>query len=124
MRKPSRKTLKAKADRLAGAWFRKSGCARGEGCAGRTEWAHLKSRGRLCIRHSPFNALPLCWKCHKFFTENPDEFYKFVEERFPGRWDFLNARIQEAMDSHEKPDYEHWIEFYSQRTDTWEDWID
>lgn len=118
--KPSQKTLKRKADNLAGDWFRRTDkcCAKGfwgHSCSRRIEWAHITSRGVLCLRHSPLNALPLCNVCHRRFTMHPLQFAGFIDEWFPTRRGQLEAREKEAMDNHEKPDYQYWIDWYSNR---------
>jgi hypothetical protein len=53
---------------------------------------------------------------------HPDAFVAFVEAKYPGRWEALNARIQEAMQAHEKPNYAYWLEWYSKRNDCFTDW--
>jgi len=72
------------------------------------EWCHLKSRGIKVLRWNPDNALCLCNTHHRWFTQNPDEWYRWVEKKYPGRWDKLNKIIQ----TEPKPDYERWLKYY------------
>lgn len=135
MRKASKKTLKAKADKLAGQACREKGYCeahewvqkfmfgidndpqsethghlvfKGHRCSNRYEWAHIKSRGICSIRHDPKNCVCLCNICHRYFTQNPDRFKHFIDWLDPDRWDYLN----EQMCLHKKPDYEYWIDYY------------
>jgi hypothetical protein len=113
--KPKQSTLKSKADSLAAAFCKKERRCQAQGqegirCSDRMEWAHLKSRSHGHIRHDPLNALCLCNTHHRFYTNHPDLWVEFVEREFPGRWEFLNRRLQETHGK--KPDYAAWIEFY------------
>lgn len=119
MRQASKKTLKAKADKLAGQDCRDRGYCEAEAwiklkavkkhsCSARLEWAHIKSRSAVSIRHDPKNCVCLCNICHRYFTQNPDEFYRFIDWLDPDRWDYLN----EQWRTHRKPDYEYWIAYY------------
>lgn len=64
-------------------------------CAGRLEWCHLKTRGRKATRHLEENCVCMCSAHHRHFTNHPDLFYRFIEENWPGRWDFLNKVLIE-----------------------------
>lgn len=125
-RKASQKTLKLKADKLAGEACRSRGhceafgwiqewSAKPHKCSGRLEWAHLKSRGICSIRHDPKNCVCLCNICHRHFTQNPDLFKKFIDWLDADRWDYLN----EQMQLHKKPDYGYWIKFYELEPKDW-----
>ena len=109
-------TLCAKADALAGAFCRAQGVCTaadypGCTCGGHIEWCHLKSRSHKTIRHDPLNWTPLCFRCHRHFTCHPDLWTKFIEEKFPGRWQRLNDILQEGG----KPDYSYWLNYYRER---------
>lgn len=116
-KKPSKTTLKKKADKLAGEACRSKGyCEAYEwpervyACSQRLEWAHIKSRGICSIRHDPKNCVCLCNICHRYFTQNPDKFKSFIDWLDSERWDYLNKEMQKQM----KPDYEKWIEYYKE----------
>jgi len=115
-KKTSAASLLARADKLAGAYIRARGVCEaadypGCQCGGLLAWAHLKSRMHKTIRHDPLNAVCLCYRCHRFFTREPDLWTKFIEERYPGRWQRLNDILQEKG----RPDYEYWIGYYKRQ---------
>jgi len=62
-------------------------------CSDRLEWAHVKSRRHISIKYDPENATCLCNTHHKFFTQHPDQWFKFIETKYPGRWDSLNEKL-------------------------------
>lgn len=115
-KKPAAKTLLALADKLAGAHCRAKGYCEAAGwekrhskaCGGCLEWCHIKSRSHKSIRHAPWNSCCLCTACHFYFTTHNDEWVRFIDDLFPGRWDVLN----EALQKKEKPNYMAWISFY------------
>jgi hypothetical protein len=120
--KPRQKSLQAKADKLCREYFKRT-CMVCEAAdspivdglkvptGGHLEWAHLKSRRHGVIRHDPLNWMALSWATHAFMTCQPDIFTKFVEQRYPGRWQRLNDLLAEGT----KPDYEFWISFYERK---------
>lgn len=123
-KKPSATTLKNKADKLAAAWCKRVGECRAQGYAGikcsqRLEWAHVKSRGHLVIRHDPRNSVCLCNLHHRHFTVNPDEWVKWADSNDPGVWDYLNSIL--ILRKEERPPkkmidvYEEWIRWYKEK---------
>lgn len=82
-RKPSAKTLKAKATTLHSLVVRSRGaCERcGERDYSKLQCAHIISRARVNTRTDEMNAFCLCAQDHWFFTLNPVEFGLFVVER-------------------------------------------
>jgi len=120
VRQASKATLGKKADKLAGIACRERGYCESQSwvkshaiknhrCSNRLEWAHIKSRGIRSIRWDEKNCVCLCNTCHRYFTQNPDEWKRFIDWLDPDRWDYLN----EQMQMHKKPDPEYWIEFYT-----------
>lgn len=96
----SSKWYRNKCDELAGLLCRSKGRCEAEGyggirCSDRLEWAHCKSRRFIAIRHDKLNSLCLCNAHHRHFTEHPDHWTSFVEQTFPGRWDYLNERLRD-----------------------------
>ena len=72
--------IKGKLDKLVGDWFRSRSCeVCGEG--GRVEWCHIKSRRYLSVRWSRNNGFSGCAACHRFFTDNPDCFMKWLKSK-------------------------------------------
>jgi hypothetical protein len=119
------KTLERKADDLARKYCVRAGQCAANGhitggkvhrCSDSLEWCHLKSRGVAALRHNPDNAVCLCNVHHRYFTMHPDEWYRFIESNYPGRWDDLKSH-EEAMHTAFKVKFKeqvfkHWIEFY------------
>ena len=85
-------------------------------CSARLEWAHVKSRGVLFLRHDPRNAVCLCSAHHKAFTLHPDHWFAFVSIARPGAWEHLNERIRERRATRVKAPladvYAEWIGHY------------
>lgn len=77
-------------------------------CSTHFDCAHLKSRRHKLIRFSPSNTVCLCNIHHRLFTENPDLWTSFIEEKLPGRWDHLN----ELLLGGGKVDYEAHLAFW------------
>lgn len=90
-------------------------------CAGRLEWAHLKSRGPAyySIRHDPENSVCLCSAHHRLFHAEPDAFVRFIEAVHPGRWDRLGEKLRARSESPVKKPlaeiYADWVEWYDRR---------
>lgn len=56
----------------------------------------------------PDNSVCMCGAHHRFFTQNPASFQVFIEELYPGRWEFLAELERNAG----KNDPDYWIEYY------------
>ena len=114
MRKPNKSTLKRKLDKLAGEAIRSIGYCEAHAydkpnsCSTQLQWCHLKSRRYLVTRWDPLNAVCMCAACHRFFTDHPDHFRNFIEDKFPGRWDYLNAKFREPKQDW----YSIWLDYY------------
>lgn len=100
-KKPATKSAKwycRECDKIAGEICRSVGkcahCGREEG---RFEWAHCKSRRFLCIRYDPRNSFCLCHHCHREFTCHPDNWTRWVDSVDPGRWEYLNEKLQAGI---------------------------
>lgn len=70
-------------------------------CAGRMEWAHIKSRRFTAIRHKETNALCMCSAHHRHFHDHPDRFIQMIQGRWPDRL----QKLEEALRTTEKVDY-------------------
>jgi hypothetical protein len=77
-------------------------------CSDSLECAHLKSRRHKCIRFSFDNVVSLCHTHHRMFTEHPDLWTAFIESQFPGRWEHLNALMNEPG----KVDYPAFLNYW------------
>ena len=98
MKKYSSKSAKGKLDKLVGDYYRNRECdcirtLPNHTCAGRLEWAHLKTRAILKTRWMPENNFTLCSKAHFGFHQHPDLFIKWVDKNWPARIDKLNESI-------------------------------
>ncbi len=83
--------IKGKLDKLVGNYFRSKGKC--ECCGGRNghiEWAHIKSRRYHSTRWELINCVTLDSKCHRHFTDHPDLFTRWLDEKFPRRIEKLN----------------------------------
>jgi hypothetical protein len=61
------------------------------------ECAHILPRHYLIIRCDPDNAMALCHRCHRWFTEHPDAWRTFVEFRHAGRFAVLREKAQSMV---------------------------
>lgn len=110
-KKPSRKMLKNKADKLWSLAIRARGAC--EKC-GRTppevtlQGAHIVPRRYLKVRFDLDNGLCLCASCHGYFTHFPIEFDLFVNEHV-GETKYRELR-ERAIGTAGKVDYEAVIE--------------
>lgn len=43
------------------------------------------------------NILPLCRECHRYYTDNPDEWKEFVDRILPGRRQTLEAVVRSQL---------------------------
>ena len=103
-KRPSRSTLRARADREFSLYIR----GRDKACydcgePNLLQCAHIISRRYHAIRWDPDNALALCRGCHMFYTHHPLEWEAVVEGWFPGR---LASLRKLALAAHPKPDYD------------------
>ena len=111
--------LLKKADALAREFCKRDSRCEASGyrfdCSERLEWCHLVSRDEKLIRHDPRNSLPMCRKHHKHFTQRPREFTRFIEDKWPGRWDLLDSELIKLRGHGSlttRDVYERWIQFY------------
>lgn len=112
-KKPSPKTLKAKADRLISLIVRSRGfCERcGRGPSEVTlQCAHIFSRKYIAIRWSEKNLMCLCSGCHMWSHRHPVENMLWLEERFG--LDYLKdlrTQAQEYAGRVSRVDYEELV---------------
>jgi len=94
----SSKSIKGKLDKLVGNFFRSKPCDYyltnpEHKCKGNLEWCHIKTRRYLSTRWLYINAFTLCSKAHRYFTDHPDEFIKWIEQNFPDRLETLQKEF-------------------------------
>ena len=87
-----------KCDALFGTIFHhlEKRCLIGIGCSGNLEMAHLIPRENYLHRWDPQAVIPLCSYHHKYSRElsahnAPIQFSLWLQERYPKRWEFLQA---------------------------------
>lgn len=102
-RKPSKKTLENKLDKLVGAYVREKKtkgvceyCNEKPDKARSVQWCHIKSRRYLSVRWDLDNCFCLCAKCHRYFTDNPDEFICWILDEHPEQYTRLQEKFQKA----------------------------
>ena len=77
----TKKSLRAKADRIVGTWCRSLGyCEKCNSQIGLC-WCHIITRSILKLRYEEKNNLCLCNSCHKHFHNKPLEFSDFVRKK-------------------------------------------
>ena len=126
----SEKSLRARADKVAGSWFRAYGrcVACGEGsfaCDQVIQWCHIVRRGCRLIRHDPRNALPMCRSHHVWFTHRPELWYTFVERLDPGRLQLL-VDVDTARSGERLVDvYQGYLDWYAahESYEGWDGWL-
>jgi hypothetical protein len=65
---------------------------------GKMECAHIYGRRYKSVRWDTMNALCLCHSCHRYFTENPVAFTRWLEETAgQGFLDILNEKRNEIF---------------------------
>jgi hypothetical protein len=103
-RKPSRKKLKAEADRLFSLVIRTRDDWTCKACGScfNIQAAHLLSRRYLGTRFMETNCCALCQKCHMKFTYDPLAWEAWCEERWPDRLRQLKIVARETC---KKQDY-------------------
>ena len=99
MGKRTEKSIKKSCDKLMSQFIRSRGYCEncGERDSSQLQWCHIKSRRYLSIRWELDNSLCLCAKCHRWYTDHPDLFTKWIERKFPGRLDRLNKKFQKKF---------------------------
>ena len=113
MRKPSKKTLKARADKLFSAYIRSRGKCEWCGKSDDTlQTAHIFSRRFLVTRWDELNALCLDAKCHFRAHAEPLEFAEFVKRHLGSKtYNELRRKAKVCID---KVDVEEVIKKYTQ----------
>ena len=93
VKKVKKSTLRNKADSLFSKYIRSGGICLAQGsfikCGGSLSCAHIMTRGIIALRYEPQNAIALCMGHHRWFHQNPYEWVKFIEGKFPGRYEKL-----------------------------------
>lgn len=108
---PSRKSLRDKADRLAGAKCRAKAYCELAGmdrvrCGGVFQWAHIVGRANYRLRWEPWNSLCLCAGHHVYYTHHGFEWFQIIADRFPDQYGKILAHRNELFDG----DYDRVIE--------------
>jgi hypothetical protein len=90
MKTYSSKSAKGRLDKLVGSHYRSKPCEKC-GSTNYVQWVHIRSRKYLSVRWEETNNLSLCAGCHRWAHDQPDAFTKWIDNKYPGRLDKLNA---------------------------------
>ena len=78
MKKPTKTSLRNKADKLAGQLCRSKGKCEHCGKTETLQWCHIHSRSLGKLRYDERNCVCLCASCHAHFHSKPLEFTQFI----------------------------------------------
>lgn len=94
-KKSRRKLLQLEIEDLCKSYIKKRDKHTCQHCGrqvtGRNEqWSHIFPKGRSkFLRWHPLNTKVLCMSCHRWWHDNPLDAAKWLDEKFPGRSDYL-----------------------------------
>lgn len=91
MKRKKKSTLIKKADKLFSLLIREKGycdwCGKSDG---KLDCAHIVPRGNKTLRWNPINALPLCYRCHKWkWHSDPLAAMEWFKTKYPERYIYL-----------------------------------
>jgi hypothetical protein len=113
-KKVSRTALKKKCDILASRYYRAAtpycelAGLDGIRCGGPLQWCHITSRSVVHLRYERYNNLILCAGHHSFYTRQPLDWIRTLEEHFPEKL----ALVEQQRYKFSKIDYEAWIDMF------------
>ena len=90
--KATRKTLKKACDKLFSELVRSRGACERCGKTTSLQTSHIISRTYMGTRFDPDNANALCGGCHLWWHHEPIEAARWLEGKWPGRYDRLNFK--------------------------------
>lgn len=95
--------LKAKATKLHSQVIRSIGACERCGGDNSLQCAHIISRRYNAVRTDLRNAFCLCASCHRFFTDHPVNFARFVKERIDDKlYDQLNQMAHDGVKANDE----------------------
>lgn len=115
-KKLNKTQLKKRADTLASLYYRSvTPYCELKGldaihCGGPLQWAHIYSRSVLHMRYEPYNNLVLCAGHHSYYTHQPIEWTRVLENHYPERLSLAELNRHKYA----KIDYQYWIARFSQ----------
>lgn len=100
---PTRKNLKAKADKLCGDIVRARGYCELAGkdhirCSSVLQWCHIVGRANHRLRWELWNALCACSGHHVYYTNHPWEWQDLIREQFPENYELIQTHKNEMWD--------------------------
>lgn len=103
MKKPSKKTLKNKADKIFSERIRSIGVCYFQGkddikCGGSLQCMHIIGRSNHTLRWDKDNALCGCAGHHRYYTSHPFDFYELLQTLMPARMFYLASMKNEIWD--------------------------
>lgn len=104
----SSKSVQGQLDKIVGEFYRSKPCVK---CGSKhyVQWCHCRSRRYLITRWEKLNCLSLCAKCHYYFHDNPHEFSRWLDIKYPDRIEKLTELSQDVRPI-KKYDMEQWLE--------------
>ena len=100
MQKPSRKSLKNRADKLFSLSIRAFGSCQLQGkdkikCSSVLQCAHIVGRANMRLRWDIWNVLCICSGHHWWYTNNPEAWREIIKKEFPDSWKYVNKHRTE-----------------------------
>jgi hypothetical protein len=103
MRKVTKKSQKAKADKLFSLKVREVGMCELAGldsirCSDNLQCMHIIGRSNHNLRWDTMNALCGCSGHHRYYTSHPFEFYELIKREFPKQYEYLQKNKNKFWD--------------------------
>lgn len=116
-KKPDKRTLKRKLDKLFSLWVRRIGYCQLAGldgikCSPQLQCMHIETRGNLTLRFDPMNAICGCSGHHVFYTYHERRFKEIIKKHFRTQWNWVEKHQNERT-NYTIEDYQRMIEKFS-----------
>ena len=117
MKKPTKSSLKRKADLKFSLWMRKTiPYCQAQGlhlkCSTTLQNAHIVTRGNMTLRYNPANCLVLCSSHHFWFHRYPLEFVEMILDKYPEKYKYVQKH-KNTLTKMTIEDYQNIIKLYS-----------
>ena len=101
-KKPSKTTLKNKADTLFAQLIREKGYCQLKGldnitCGGSLQCCHIIGRGNKRLCYDFLNALSCCKGHHVWYTHHPWEWHELTKKHFGKNYEYVNKHREEKV---------------------------
>lgn len=81
-------------------------------CKNGLQWCHVYSRMYKAIRYEEYNHLIMCGAAHAYFTYHPEEWYLFMQEHYPERWELATRNRHNTIGDNLEY-YKDWLSRFS-----------